>query len=350
VRVRPTPLGEIARFLGREVDGDPAFSVLGVSSVDRAGSGDLVFVRTARYAAALRGSGAGAAIVPPGVDTGGRPAIRSPVPEYDFARTLPWLAPRTRPVPGVHPTAVVASDAKVDTSASVGPYAVIGARTTVGPRTAIHAHVVLYEDVAIGAECTLYAGCRVRENAEIGDRVVLDVGAVIGSEGFGNTFDEVGHPFHIQQLGRVVIEDDVEIGANTTIQRASFGETRIRRNAKLDGQVVISHNCEVGEDVLMVGQSGLAGSTVLGRGVIVMGQAATAGHVRVGDGALLGGRAAATKDVAAKAHVWGFPAVEQGVWQRRIAAIARLPRALRRLREVERRLDRLEGRTPEGDP
>ncbi|RIL02033.1 MAG: UDP-3-O-(3-hydroxymyristoyl)glucosamine N-acyltransferase [Proteobacteria bacterium] len=335
-RFRATALGDLAARLGRPLEGDAAWVVRGVASLEDAGPGDLVFVRGPRYAGALARSGAGAAIAPPSVDTGGRPAIRSPRPDLDFARAVAQLALRDRPPAGVHPAAVVAPDAHVDPSACIDAYAVIGARCSVGARSIVHPHVVLYPDVKIGADCEIHAGCVLREETELGDRVVLHSGAAIGADGFGYTFDEQGRPAKIPQIGRVVIEDDAEIGALAAIDRATLGTTRIRRNAKIDDLCVVAHNCDVGENVILVGQSGLAGSTVVEAGAILMGQTGTTGHLRIGAGAFLGGRTAVHKDVPAGARLFGAPAMPERAWHRTMSALARLPDALRRLRAVER--------------
>ena len=248
------------------------------------------------------------------------------------------LLDRERPPAGVHPSAVVADDARVDPSASIGPNAVIGARTVVGPRSVIHANAVLYPDVRVGADCEVHACAVVREECEIGDRVILHQGAAIGADGFGYAFDEEGRPAKIPQVGRVVIEDDAEIGAGAAIDRATLGVTRIGRNTRIDDLCIVAHNCDVGPDVLIVGLSGLAGSTIIERGAILMGQTATTGHLRIGERAFLGGRAAVHRDVAAGVKVWGAPAMEQRAWHKSMAALGRLPDALHRLRAVERAL------------
>ena len=335
-KVRNIPLGELAKRLGRDVEGDAGFVARGVAALETAGPGDLVFVRGPRYAEAFAKSAAGAAIATPSVDTGGRPTIRSPRPDLDFARAVALILERERPPAGVHASAVVAGDAQIHPSASIGPHAVVGARTVVGARSVVHANVVLYSDVHIGEDCELHASVVVREECEIADRVILHPGVSIGADGFGYAFDEDGRPAKIPQVGRVVIEDDVEIGALAAVDRATLGVTRIGRNAKIDDLCIIAHNCEIGEDVVIVGLSGLAGSTIVGKGAILMGQTATTGHLRVGERAFLGGRAAVHKDVPAGVHVWGAPAMEQRAWHKSMAALGRLPEALRRLRAIER--------------
>ena len=326
-RFRPTALGDLAARLGREVEGDATRVVRGVASLDDAGPDDLVFVRGPRFADAFARCRAGAVIAPPSVATGGRPTLRSPHPDWDFARAVALLVVPERPPAGVHPSAVVAPDAQVDASASIGPFAYVGARTRVGARSVLHANVVLYADVAIGADCELHAGCVLREETQLGDRVILQPGAVIGGDGFGYAFDPEGRPEKMPQIGHVVIDDDVEIGALAAVDRATLGVTRIGRGAKIDDLCVVAHNCDVGEDVLIVAQSGLAGCTVVERGAILMAQTGTPGHLRIGERAFLGGRTGVHKDVPPGARLFGAPAMPERAWHRTMAALARLPDA-----------------------
>jgi UDP-3-O-[3-hydroxymyristoyl] glucosamine N-acyltransferase len=337
-RFRATTVGELAARLERSVEGDAAAAVRGVGALEDAGPDDLAFVRGPRFAAALAKSRAGALIAPAGVDTEGRPTIRSPRPDLDFARAVGLLHVAERPPAGVHASAVVAPDARVDPSACIGPGAVVGARTRVGPRSVVHANAVLYADVVVGADCELHSGCVVREETSIGDRVTIHAGAAIGADGFGYTFDAEGRPAKIPQIGRVVIEDDVEIGALAAIDRATLGATRIGKNVKIDDLCVVAHNCDVGADVVMVGQSALAGSTIVEAGAILMGQTATTGHLRIGARAFLGARSAVHKDVPAGARWFGTPAMPERSWHRTMAALTRLPDVMRRLRAVERAL------------
>jgi UDP-3-O-[3-hydroxymyristoyl] glucosamine N-acyltransferase len=331
-------VGELARLLGRACEGDASRRVAGVASLESAGPGDLSFARSPRFAAALAASRAGALIVPPGLDAGGRPAIRSPDPGLDFARAVAVVLPPCRPEPGRHPSAVVAEDAQVDPSAHLGALAVVGARARVGPRTVIHPHAVLYPDAVVGAECTIHAGAVIREGCWLGDRVLVQPGAVIGGDGFGYAMNERGRFEKVPQVGRVVVGDDVELGANATVDRASLGETRVGDHVKIDNLVMIGHNCEIGDSSMIVAQSGLAGSTVVGRRAFLMAQSGSAGHLRIGHGVFVGARGGVVRDVPDGARVWGYPALEERAWHRAVAALARLPEALRRLRAVERQL------------
>jgi UDP-3-O-[3-hydroxymyristoyl] glucosamine N-acyltransferase len=338
VNRKPIRLGELAARLGRELDGDAGFVVRGVASLEGAGPEDLVFVRSERFAPGLARSRAGAAIAPPGVDVGGRAVIRSPRPDLDFSRAVAWILPSEVRHPGVHPTAVVAPDAQVDPTATIGPHAVVEARCDVGARSVVHANVVLYPEVKVGADCILHAGVVVREGSLLGDRVILQPGVVLGGDGFGYTFDEAGSWAKLPQVGRVVVEDDVEIGANTTVDRGTLGETRIGRGTKLDNLIQIAHNCEIADRVIVVAQSGLAGSTRVGSRAVIMAQAGLGGHLEVGEGAFVGGRAGVHRDVRPGVRVWGTPQMEERRWHRAMSALGRLPDALRRLRAIEKKL------------
>jgi len=334
----PIRLSELAAALGREATGDEDPLIRGVAPLESAGEGELAFVRSARHARELARSRAGAVILPEGLDAAGRPAIASPDPGLDFARAVALVEPAPEPPRGVGREALVAPDAKIDPEASVAPGAVVGARSRVGARTAIHPNATLYPDVVVGADCVLHAGVVLREGTVLGDRVVLEPGVVIGGDGFGYVADGQGGLVKMPHVGRVVIEDDVEIGAGTTVDRGTLAETRIRRGARIDNLVQIAHNCDVGEGAVIVAQSGLSGSTVVGRGAVVMAQAGSAGHLRIGDGAFVGARAGLHKDVPDGARVWGAPQMEERAWHRAVRALARLPAALRRLRAIEREL------------
>jgi UDP-3-O-[3-hydroxymyristoyl] glucosamine N-acyltransferase len=330
-------LGELAERLGgRSVEGDAATEVRGVASLEEGGPGELGFLRSERHLGELAASRIGAVIAPPGVDVGGRPVIRSPSPNLDIARAARLLSPAVRPPPGVHPRAVVDPSAEIHPEASVGPCAVVGARSRIGARSVLHAHVSVYEDVQLGADCVLHAGAVVREGTRIGDRVILQPGAVLGGDGFGYEFDEGGGLEKVPQLGVVVLEDDVEIGANATVDRARFGETRIGRGVKIDNLVMIGHNCRIGDGSAVVAQSGLAGGTVVGRRVFFMAQTGAANRPHIGDGAFIGARGGVLQDVEPGRRVYGFPAVPERTWHRTMAVLHRLPEVLRRLRRLER--------------
>jgi UDP-3-O-[3-hydroxymyristoyl] glucosamine N-acyltransferase len=330
-------LGKLADELGLDVEGDPGIEIRGVAGLESAGASDLSFVRSEAFVSALKESAAGAVIAPPGLDLGGRTALRSAHPVLDFSRAIGFLAPDSRPAPGIHPGARVDDSATVEPSATLGPGCSVGPRARIGARSVLHASVTVYADVIIGDDCEVHAGSSLSA-AEIGDRVVIHPGVVVGADGFGYVADERGVLTKVPQVGRVVIEDDVEIGANTTVDRGSLGETRIGRHTKIDNLVQIAHNCRIGEGVLIAAQVGLAGSTRIERGAVLMGQVGVAGHLTIGERAFVGAKCGVSKDVPAGARVWGTPHREERTWHRISAALPRLPELIRRIRVLERRL------------
>lgn len=342
----PLELADIAAALGRKVEGDPHLLVSGVATLETAGPGDIAFARSPRYADQVQRTRASALIVPDDVDPGPRSAIRSPHPALDFARVVDRLAPPAQPRPGADPHAHVDARAEIDSSASLAAGVVVQAGSRVGARSVLHPRVVVYPDVRIGADCVIHAGVVLREGTRIGDRVVLQPGCVIGADGFGYLADEAGELRRVPHVGCVVVEDDVEIGANVTVDRATLDETRIRRGAKIDNLVQIAHNCDVGENVIVVAQSGLSGSTRVGRGAVLMARTGSAGHLSIGEGAFVGARSGLHGDVEPGARVFGSPALPGRRWHRAMAALARLPEALRRLRAVERELGLRRSRRP----
>jgi UDP-3-O-[3-hydroxymyristoyl] glucosamine N-acyltransferase len=333
---RPVSLAALAEFLDCAFEGEGSTAIRGFASVSQASEDELVFLRDAQYQKALHTSRAPAVLAPVGLDVGGRSVIRSPNPAHDFSRLIGEFAPPSRPEPGIAIGAVVDASAQVDPSASVAAGAVIGAHCRIGPGTVIEAHATLTCRVRVGADCRIHAGAVLREDTEVGDRVVLQAGVVLGSDGFGLAPDADGRPVAIAQRGRVVVEDDVEIGANTTIDRGTLDETRIRRGAKIDNLVQIAHNCDIGENALIVAQTGLSGGTIVGRGAIVMAQAGTTGHLRIGDGAFVGARAGLHHDVPDGSRVYGSPQMEERQWHRVTAALKRLPELRKRVHELEK--------------
>ncbi len=332
-------LAELAERLGgRALDGDPSVRVRAVAALDAGEADALGFVRSERFAAELASSRIGAVIAPPGVDVRGKPALRSLAPSLDFARAAALLAPRVRPAPGVHARAFVAKSARVDASASLGPLACVGERSRIGPRCVIHASATLGDDVVLGADCEIHAGAIVGDRCTLGDRVILQPGCVIGGDGFGYELDERGAFEKVPQLGNVVIEDDVEIGANSTVDRARLGTTRVGRGTKIDNLVMVAHNVEIGAGSALVSQVGIAGSTKLGERVLFMAQAGAAGHLSIGAGSFIGARGGVIEDLAPGSRVYGFPAQAERAWHRANAWLGRLPELAKRLREVERRL------------
>jgi UDP-3-O-[3-hydroxymyristoyl] glucosamine N-acyltransferase len=330
-------LSELAARLGCAVRGNGSVEVARVAGIEEAGPGDLSFVASPKYAARLPHTRASAVIVPPGVETS-LPSLLSDNPYLAFARAVAVLHPEARPAPGVHPSAQVDPSAVLGENASVGALAVVGPRARIGARTVLHPHVVVYADAVIGADCLLHSGAQVRERCRLGDRVVLQNGAVIGGDGFGFARDPEGRYLKIPQVGIVVVEDDVEIGALSAVDRAALHETRIGRGTKIDNLVQVGHSVTVGENSVLAGQVGIAGSTKLGKGVTLAGQVGVAGHLTIGDGAVATAQTGIPADVPAGALVSGYPAIENRAWLKASAIFAKLPELLKRLRELERKV------------
>lgn len=336
-------VAELAQRLGGSVEGDGSVRVASVASLEHAGPGALSWLANERYRAAAIATRAGALLIAAGVALpGGRTCIRVADPELALCAALRLLGPPAERVEaGIHPSAVVAPDAEVHAAAAVGPRVVIAARARVGAETQLHAGVYVGSDVAIGSGCVLWPNVVVRERTEIGDRVIIHPNTTIGGDGFGY-LQRDGRHVKIPQVGRVVIEDDVEIGANSAVDRAKTGVTRIGRGTKIDNLVQIAHNCIIGPDCILVGQSGVAGSAVLGRGVVLGAQSGIIEHCRVADGVLIAAKTALTGDVPRPGTLRGIPAVDAARFARQEAAARRLPELFKRVRELCKRIARLE--------
>jgi UDP-3-O-[3-hydroxymyristoyl] glucosamine N-acyltransferase len=333
-------LRDVAERLGCTLRGDGSVVIERFAAIEQAGPGDLTFVANPKYATRLEETRASAVIV--GKDTAtSLPSLLSTNPYLTYARAVALLHPEARPAPGVHPSAVVHKDAVLGPDVHVGALAVIGARSRVGPRSILHPLVVLAEDVILGADCVLHSGVNVREGCRLGDRVVVQNGAVIGADGFGFAKDEEGRYHKIPQRGIVVVEDDVEIGALTAIDRAALAETRIGRGVKVDNLVQIGHSVAIGEDTVLAGQVGIAGSTRVGRGVTLAGQVGVAGHLEVGDGVIATAQTGIPASVETGRVVSGYPAIDNRAWLKSSAVFARLPELQRRVRELEREIEEL---------
>ncbi len=312
-----------------------------VAGIVEAGPGDLTFVSNRRYLSYIKKTRASAIILATDIPEVPIPSLRTPNPYLAFARALELFFTPPRPEPGVHPSASIAANAELGAGVCVGAFAVIGEGCRIGARAVIHPHAVLYPGVSIGEDAEVHSHAIIRENCVLGNRVILQNGAVIGSDGFGFAPKDDGTYYKICQTGRVIVEDDVEIGANTTVDRAAVGDTVIRRGAKLDNLVQIGHGSEVGEHCVLAAQVGLAGSTRLGKNVKAGGQAGFAGHLEVGDNAVFTAQSATSHDIPAGAVMSGSPAIENSLWLRSVAAYNRLPDIVRRLRQLEKAVESL---------
>ncbi|HEX7361203.1 MAG TPA: UDP-3-O-(3-hydroxymyristoyl)glucosamine N-acyltransferase [Bryobacteraceae bacterium] len=333
-------LGQLAELLAARVAGDADLSISGVSTLERAGPGEITFLANPKYVAKAKTTRASAVIAAEPLEH--IPTLVSLNPYYDFARVLALYYQPPRPAPGVHPAASIAATATLGPNASIGAYAVIGEHTTIGANAVLHPHAVIYQDCAIGDDFTAHSHVSVREFTRIGDRVTLHNGVAIGGDGFGFAKDNNGRQYKIVQSGITVIEDDVEIQTLSSVDRATLGETRVKRGAKIDSLVQIGHACVVGEDNIICGQTGLAGSTVLEENVIMAGQTGSAGHVTIHKNATVWAQSGVGHDVPEGCVVAGSPAFDARDWLRAVTAYPRLPELLRTVRALERRIAELE--------
>ena len=333
-------LREVAERLGCELRGDGGVLIQRVAAIEHAGPGDLTFVANPKYASHLAATKAAAVIVSQNVVTS-LPSLLSNNPYLTYAHAVALLHPEDRPEPGVHPSAQVHPSAVLGEAVHVGALVVIGARARIGRSSVLHPLVAVADDATIGEECVLHSGVAVRERCQLGNRVIVQNGAVIGADGFGFAKDEQGRYHKIPQRGLVVVEDDVEIGALTAIDRAALTETRIARGVKLDNLVQIGHSVTIGEDTVLAGQVGIAGSTRVGRRVTLAGQVGVAGHLEIGDGVIATAQTGIPASVEAGRVVSGYPAIENRGWLKSSAVFARLPDLQKRVRELEREIEEL---------
>ena len=336
-------LGDLARVVGGKVEGDPGVRIRGLASLEGATEGDLTFVTSRRYAKAANDSRASAFLVASDVSVPDRPVIRVAHPYVAVAALLRVFHPEAVPEAGVDPTAYVSSTARVAPDATVLAFVVVGDESVVESHAVLHPHVVVGRRCRVGEGSVLHPHVVLREDVSVGRRVVIHAGSILGADGFGYAFDGARHQ-KIPQVGRVVVEDDVEIGANVTIDRATFGETVIGRGTKIDNLVQIGHNTVVGADTIIVAQTGIAGSCRIGNRVVLGGQVGLADHVIIGDGAQVGAQAGVHGEVTAGQAVWGSPAMEAAAARRVAAALPRIPELLYAVRRLERRVAELERR------
>jgi UDP-3-O-[3-hydroxymyristoyl] glucosamine N-acyltransferase len=347
VRISSYSLGELARLVGGELSGDPDLAIRAIAGLEDAQPGDLSFVTGPRYLSMAEASSASAFVVPPKLDLPGRSVIRVAQPSLAIAAVAAVLYPAPRPAPGVHPTAVIATSARVAPEASVLAFAVVGDESVVEAHAVLHAHVAVGERCRVGSRSVLHPHVVLRADVDVGQDVVIHAGSVLGSDGFGYVFDGARHA-KIPQVGRVVVEDEVEIGANVTIDRATFGQTIIGRGTKIDNLVQIGHNTVIGSDTIIVAQTGVSGSCRIGNRVLVAGQAGLVDHVTVGDGAQIGSQAGVTADVPAGAAVLGSPAIPAARARRALVALPQIPELMHAVRRLERQVAALEQRLATG--
>lgn len=330
-------LDELAERLGGEVRGDPAISIRGIATLDDAGEDELSFLTNRRYRGAAERSRAGAILSGRDCDLPGHDLLLVDRPYAALAELLELYHPTVRPKPLISPDARIGDGVELGSDVHVGPFAVVGDGAVLDDRASVGAGSVVGSACRIGEDSRLEARVVLYEGTRIGRRCLIHSGVVIGADGYGfATVD--GEHRKVPQVGRVVVEDDVEIGANTTVDRAMLGETRIGAGSKIDDLVMVAHGVRLGAGSLIVAQAGIAGSARLGRGTVLAGQSGVAGHLEIGDGVVVAAKSAVFEDLPDKAFVGGIPAVDQRRWKRVQALLKRLPEMRREIRDLRARL------------
>jgi UDP-3-O-[3-hydroxymyristoyl] glucosamine N-acyltransferase len=336
-------LEEIASLISGELVGDGSIRIKGIAGIEEAEQGELSFLANPVYRVYLEKTRASAVIVGREIDKAKIPLIRHNNPYYAFCKALEIFTIKKDFPEGIHKSAILGKDVRIGKGVHIGPYVIIGDRVQIEDRVTILAGSFIGDDSILGEESFLYPRVTIREESLIGKRVILHPGAVIGSDGFGYA-KESGVYHKIPQVGKVVLEDDVEIGANTTIDRATLGETRIRRGTKIDNLVQIGHNVSIGENTVIAAQVGISGSTRVGKNVVMGGQVGLGGHIKIGDNVMLGAQAGATKSIPSNTIVSGYPAREHTKAKKIEACITLLPLYVKKIRELERRIKDIEKR------
>jgi UDP-3-O-[3-hydroxymyristoyl] glucosamine N-acyltransferase len=334
---------DIAALVGGEISGDSTRVITGVTSLARAGPSDIAFIESERQAAGALESPAGCLIVPEGVTVGSKTLIGVGLPKLAFAKVVEIFHPSIRPAAGIHPSAIIGPDVELADGVSIGPYAVIEAGVRIRPRTVLGAGVYVGAGCSIGEDCVFNPNVTLYPNVSVGARVIVHAGTVLGGDGFGYVnVDGVYHKF--PQVGRLVIEDDVEIGSNVSIDRGTLEATIIRRGTKIDNLTQIAHNVCIGEHCVLAAQVGAAGSSRIGKGAVIGGQVGIADHVTIGEGAIVGAQAGipSGKRIHPGEFVWGTPARPMSEFKAQYGSLTRLPRLIAELEELKRRIAQLE--------
>ena len=333
-------LAEIGAALGCRLEGDAAIEIQGVAGMEHAKANELTFLANPKYAVKVKETRAGAILAAealPGIAT-----LVSSNPYLDFARALALFYQPPQPARGIHPLAYIAQSAEIAENCSIGPFVAVGERVRLGRNAVLHPHVVIYEGAQIGDDFLAHSHAAVREFCRIGNRVILQNGVVVGGDGFGFAKRVDNSHEKIVQSGVTIVEDDVEIQTLTSVDRATVGETRIQRGAKIDSLVQIGHACTVGEDNIICAQTGLAGSTKLERNVLLAGQVGASGHLTVHENAIVYAQSGIGSDVPAGARISGSPAFPANEWLRCVTAFPKLPELLKSMRDLQKRLETLE--------
>ena len=341
----PFTASHIAEQLRGEIIGDGAVVLTGFAPADQAKAGDLTFAENEAYFAKAEQSAASAILVPAAFASSKKTLVRVPDARIAFAKVLPLFFPPEKPAAGIHPTAVVTPSAQIDPTAHVGPHCVIGERVRIGARSVLRGGNHIGHDCRIGDDVSLFPNVVVYHQSQIGHRVSIHAGTIIGADGFGYVVDEGRHR-KVLQLGNVIIQDDVEIGANVTIDRAALGSTVIGKGTKIDNLVMLAHNVVVGENCLIVAQAGVAGSTQLGNYCVLAGQAGLAGHLKIGNQVTIAAQSGVMRDIPDGQKVFGYPAMPDREAKRQIVAVQQLPALIRRVKELEKQIAELSAASP----
>jgi len=337
-------LGELAEFLGGTAVGDDTTVITGVKGIEEARPGDITFLANPKYARFLETTAASAIIVAPDVDPGQKPHITIDNPYLAFARVVTLFSVGERDYFGVSPQAFVHPDARIHPECAVYPFAYVGKGAEVGRRTVLYPGVYLGDGAFVGEESILYPNVTVMDRCIIMNRVIVHGGTVIGADGFGFAH-EGDKQVKFPQIGIVVVEDDVEIGSNCSIDRAALGETRIHRGVKMDNLIQIGHNVVVEEDSILVAQVGISGSSHIGKRVVLAGQAGLVGHITVGDGAIVTAKTGVYKDIQPGEVMSGYPMIPHKKWLRAMPVVARLPEIRKEIDALKKKIEELEKNT-----
>ena len=338
-------LEKVAELVGGKLKGDGSLEISGLRGIEQAGEGHVTFLSKKKFLDVLNRSQTSAVLVKEEVDT---PVCQIIVasPELAFARLLREFHPETRPKPGVHDRAVIGKNVKLGEQVTLSAGVYIGDDVEIADHAHLYPGVVVGDGCRIGSHSTLYPNVTLYRDTELGCRVILHAGVVIGADGFGYTLDAKGAHYKISQIGRVVIEDDVEIGANSCVDRAAMGATVIKQGTKIDNLVQVAHNCTVGEHSILVAQVGLAGSCTLGHHVVLAGQVGVADHVTLGDQVTLTAQSGTFRDIESNNVYGGHPAIPLGEWKKYVTALPKLPDLARKVRDLEARLNEIENNPP----
>jgi UDP-3-O-[3-hydroxymyristoyl] glucosamine N-acyltransferase len=337
-------LRDIAAQIECRLEGDGDIDIRQVAAIEHAGPGDLTFFANPKYSAELRVTRASAVILGDKAEPAPCAMLRTANPYLAFARAVALFADAWQPPAGIHRLASVDQGAEIAADAAVGPFVSIGAGAVIGARTIVHPHVTIGRHATIGSDCVIHAGVSIRERVQIGNRVVLQDGAIVGSDGFGFARAGDGRHHKIPQVGAVVIEDDVEIGANTAIDRPALGETRIAAGTKIDNLVQVAHGVTVGKNSLLAAQVGIAGSSTIEDQVTLAGQVGVAGHITIGKGVVATAQTGIPNSIEPGAMVSGYPAIPNRDWLKASAIFRKLPELRKTIVDLERRVAELEAR------